>query len=357
MNILVTGGAGFIGTHLCGDLARRGHKLTVVDCIDDQAHRESLNTVRDLPCALFWQGCAGDWQGDSHLTYDAVIHLAAKVGVGQSAYEQAEYAFCNTLDTAKLLERLDDRIKAGQRPKVLVVASSMSVYGESPAGFDGTNTMTRGPVGCREDFERPSPRSVYALTKYDQERLFLFFGQRHDIPTYALRLFNVYGPGQSLANPYTGAIANFATRILNGRPPLVYGDGNQTRDFVYVADVADAFRHFAECGAEGSGPSSGVYNVGTGRRWRIELVATALARLLGRPDLLPTIDGRRRVGDVQHCFASAKKTAEVAGWAARVDFMAGLERYAEWLLTQPKPEDRSDQAVAELEANGLLVTP
>jgi len=200
------------------------------------------------------------------------------------------------------------------------------------------------------EWKPPSLSSVYALTKYDQEKLCLIFGAAYDVPTVALRFFNVYGPYQALSNPYTGVLAIFASRLMNDRRPLVFEDGNQRRDFVNVRDVARAV-HLALCSESASG---GVFNVGSGESVSVEEVAHRLADVLNRTSLEPEITGKFRVGDIRHCFADISLARAVLGYEPRVDMLDGLEELATWVGSQAAT-DRVDDAAAELEVRGLTV--
>jgi dTDP-L-rhamnose 4-epimerase len=295
---------------------------------------------------------------------DAVVHLAARVGVGQSMYELAGYADANTTGTAVLLQELLDRPVAR-----LVVASSMSIYGEGayetrdgrrvearertreqvergdwdPRGPDGEQLV---PVPTPES-KRPALSSVYALTKYDQERLCLLFGDAYDVPTVALRFFNAYGPRQALSNPYTGVLAIFASRLLNDRPPLVYEDGEQRRDFVSVHDVARACR-LALTAERAPGHA---LNVGSGESVSVLEIADRLAETLGK-EIEPELAGKARVGDIRHCFADVSLAEELLGFRAEVAMQDGMAELAEWLEGQVAT-DRVDAAAEELAARGL----
>ena len=290
---------------------------------------------------------------------DAVVHLAARVGVGQSMYEPAEYAAANTAGTGVLLEGLVEH-----PVRKLVVASSMSVYGEgayepAPAVARTREQLQRGeweprgpngeevhPVPTPETQE-PSLASVYALTKFDQEQLGLLFGAAYDVPTVALRFFNVYGPRQALSNPYTGVLAIFASRLLNDRPTLVYEDGGQRRDFVSVVDVARACR----LALENDGADGRAVNVGSGTSAAVLEIATELARVLGK-DIEPEITGTFRAGDIRHCFAEVSLARDSLGFQAEVPLDKGLAGLAAWLEGQVAV-DRTDEAVAELTQRGL----
>jgi dTDP-L-rhamnose 4-epimerase len=280
-------------------------------------------------------------------------------------YEIAEYTSVNTLGTAVLLEAL-----LAHPVRSLVVASSMSIYGEGDyLDADGQHVeaceRTReqlaagrwepsGPHGeallpaPTAESKRPALSSVYALSKYDQERLCLIFGSAYQVPTVALRFFNVYGPGQALSNPYTGVLAIFAARLLNGRSPMIFEDGRQRRDFVSVHDVAAACRLALR--AEAAAGSA--INIGSGTGATVEEIAGRLATTLGCPELQPDITGRFRVGDIRHCFADIELARRVLGYAPAVTLESGIAELAGWLDGQ-HAEDRVERATLELAARGL----
>jgi dTDP-L-rhamnose 4-epimerase len=371
---LITGGAGFIGSHLADRLLARGHRVRVLDNLIEQVHGElrappeylsprvelnqgDVRDARDVAAAL---------QGVDH-----VFHLAALVGVGQSMYEAAEYVDVNVRGTAVLMEQL------AKRPvRRLVVASSMSIYGEGeyldadgqPAPVSGRalERVRQGhweledahgqpltPVPTREG-KPPVLESVYALTKFDQERLALIMGRAYGIPTVALRFFNVYGPRQALSNPYTGVLAIFAARLLNGRPPMLFEDGQQRRDFVSVYDVASA----CTLAMEREDAIGRVFNVGSGESRRVIDVAVGMARALGK-DLQPDITGKYRVGDIRHCFADIGLARDQLGFEPQVTFERGVRELADYLEAQTArgsvARDRVQEARRELETRGLAL--
>jgi dTDP-L-rhamnose 4-epimerase len=360
-SVLITGGAGFIGSHLADELLNAGYRVRALDSLVEQVHGRAerpgyLNAGVEL--------VTGDVRVPEVVRraldgIDAVVHLAARVGVGQSMYEPAEYAAVNSVGTAVLLEALLE-----QPVRKLVVASSMSVYGEG--AYEPTSAIERSPeqLGRGEweprgsageelrpvptpESKRPSLASVYALTKYDQERMGLLYGAAYDVPAVALRFFNVYGPRQALSNPYTGVLAIFAARLLNDRAPVVYEDGGQRRDFVHVTDVARACRLALErAGADGR-----AVNVGSGRSASVLEIAHELARGLGK-EIAPELAGTFRAGDIRNCFADVSLACELLGFEAEVALEAGLAELAGWLETQQTP-DRFDQAAAELAEKGL----
>ena len=286
---------------------------------------------------------------------DAVVHLAARVGVGQSMYEIAEYTAANSLGTAVLLEALVER-----PVRKLVVASSMSIYGEGiytgdPQPGERTREQLerhewdfpgRGPLPTPET-KMPALTSIYALTKYDQERACLVTGDAYGIPTVAPRLFNVYGPRQALSNPYTGVLAIFASRLLNDRPPRIFEDGLQRRDFVSVHDVARAFR----LALEEDGANGMAVNIGSGESVSVLELAQRLAKLLVK-DIEPEVTGEFRLGDIRHCFADASLARETLGFEAQVTFDDAMAELAHWLEGQTAV-DRVDEATRELARRGL----
>jgi len=290
---------------------------------------------------------------------DAVVHLAARVGVGQSMYEMAEYTSTNSVGTAVLLEAL------AERPvRKLVVASSMSIYGEG-LYVDDEGREVEPEERSREQLERrewdypgldpvatperkrPGLSSIYALTKFDQERACLVAGAAYGIPAVALRLFNTYGPRQALSNPYTGVLAIFAARLLNERAPRIFEDGLQRRDFVSVHDVARGFAAALETeGADGH-----AVNIGSGRAVTVRELATRLGAVVGR-EVEPEVTGEFRTGDIRHCFADVRVAHEAFGYLPQVELDDGLAELAAWLEGQTA-EDRVDAAAAELAKRGL----
>jgi dTDP-L-rhamnose 4-epimerase len=359
--ILVTGGAGLIGSHLAGELLDRGYQVRALDTLTDQVHGAAerpdylsddveliVGDVRD--CGLVREALHG---------VDAVVHLAARVGVGQSMYELAEYVGTNSHGTAVLLEAMLDR-----PVRKLIVASSMSIYGEGAYDPEPAQERTRQDLERRRweprtsngrapvpiptpETKLPANSSVYALTKYDQERLCLLFGAAYDVPTVALRFFNVYGPHQALSNPYTGVLAIFASRLLNGNRPLVFEDGCQRRDFVNVKDAA----HACVLALERDGADGRAVNIGSGRSVTVVEIARKLGEVIG-VDLEPELTGKFRAGDIRHCFADIALARELLGFHPQVELEEGLAELAEWLATQTA-EDRVDGATEELVSRGL----
>jgi dTDP-L-rhamnose 4-epimerase len=359
--ILITGGAGFIGSHLADALVARGDRVRVLDSLVGQVHGDAsrpayLSSDVDLRVG---DVRSADAVQSALEGVDAVVHLAARVGVGQSMYEIEEYTSANSLGTAVLLQVL------AERPvRKLVVASSMSIYGEG-LYVDDEGREVEPPERTREalaahdwdypglepvptpERKRPGLSSIYALNKYEQERACLIAGEAYGIPTVALRLFNTYGTRQALSNPYTGVLAIFASRLLNDRPPRIFEDGLQRRDFVSVRDVVRAFvLALTRDGADGC-----AVNVGSGRSVAVRELALQLGEVTGR-SLAPEITGESRVGDIRHCFADIRLARERLAFTPQVELADGMRELAEWLEGQ-SAVDHVDEAAAELSRRGL----
>ncbi|HEX3682525.1 MAG TPA: NAD-dependent epimerase/dehydratase family protein [Bryobacteraceae bacterium] len=368
-NVLITGGAGFIGSHVASELLKAGYHVRVLDSLVTQVHGDAPGRPgylhKDAEFIL------GDVRNpeivDEALSgIDAVYHFGALVGVGQSMYQIAEYTSVNNLGTAVLLERL-----VKQRVSKLIVASSMSIYGEgayvTPSGEPYNHAVrTIKQLKARQwemstpeglalrpaatpETKQPSLASVYALSKYDQEQMCLMVGRAYGIPAVALRFFNAYGPYQSLSNPYTGVLAIFASRFLNGKRPIIFEDGQQLRDFVSVYDLAQACRLALEVNEA----QDRVFNVGSGRKTTILEVAGKLAKILDKK-LEPEITGTYRVGDIRHCYPDMSLTQRVLGYKPRVSLEAGMRDLAEW-LEQQTASDRFNEMQHELSSRGLVV--
>lgn len=366
-HVLISGGAGFIGRHLSIALLRKGYRVRVLDSLIEQVHGTRGAPEGLDPEVEFVAGDVRDGEavaralaGTTH-----VVHLAAEVGVGQSMYAVERYVSVNDCGTATLFQALIDA-----PVKRVVVASSMSIYGEGlyQAGDGGTvEDAVRQPRRAGEAWDpadaegrpmrplptpeskRPALASVYALTKYMQERLTLTLAPAYGMEGVALRLWNVYGPGQALSNPYTGVLAIFAARLLNGQPPMIFEDGEQRRDFVHVEDVAQAF----VLALEHPAAPGQVYNVGSGQDRTVSEVARLLARAMGREGIAPQITGQARTGDIRHCIADIGKISRELGYAPRRDFEEGLAELAAWVAEQ-QAVDRVADARRELEARGLV---
>jgi dTDP-L-rhamnose 4-epimerase len=370
--VLVTGGAGFVGSHLVDALVARGDRVRVFDNLDPQVHGPERRKPPWLSAEA--EFVLGDMRDPGAVAralreVDVVFHLAAAVGVGQSMYQIAEYTATNTLGTAYLLQALVDGRSNLDR---LVVASSMSIYGEGRyARPDGRAPSTRGrtveqlyehdwelrdpdgtelaPLPTDEEKEL-DPTSIYALNKADQERMALQVGSAYGIPSVALRFFNIFGPRQALSNPYTGVVAIFSSRLLNGNRPLIFEDGRQSRDFVSVHDVVQALL----LAAEREEAVGGAYNVGSGESVTVTGVAETLADVLG-VEIEPEVTCRYRVGDIRHCFADITRARAALGYHPRVTLQEGMAELVGWLQEQDRPEDGVGRHAAELAARGLTL--
>ena len=368
--VLITGGAGFVGSHLADGLLAAGHSVRVLDDLTPQVHPGG---VRPDYLARNVDLIQGDVRDPNRLRevlagVDVIFHFAATVGVGQSMYEISRYMSVNTQGTAELLQAMLDTKTA---PEKLVVASSMSIYGEGQyacAECGKTASPRVRPVSQLKEGEwelhcgcggvlKPQPtsetkpseiNSMYALSKRDQEELCMIYGRTYGLPVTALRFFNIYGTRQALSNPYTGVAAVFAARMINGQAPLVFEDGEQMRDFVSVHDIVRANMLAMECG-----PSDGeVINIGCGRPITIRQVAEILAGAFGRPELEPVITQRYRAGDIRHCFADLTKARRLLRYEPRVTHEEGFRELAAWLAGQ-EAEDKSATMLEELTAYGL----
>ena len=363
---LVTGGAGFIGRHLCRQLLDEGHELRVVDSLVEQVHggQPRADVLADVD---FINGDLRDRDIAARAIrgVDAVYHLAAEVGVGQSMYEIDRYVGGNDLATANLLQEL-----IAQPVERLVVASSMSVYGEglyvTPSGERVENAQRTaaqvrsrhwdplGPKGepltpvATDERKQVSLSSIYALTKFVQEQQVLITARAYGMGAVALRLFNVFGPGQALSNPYTGVLAIFASRLLNKEAPMIFEDGRQRRDFVHVGDVARAFRLAMKC-PEADGE---IINIGAGQPHTVAEVAHLLATAMGR-DIAPEILNEARAGDIRHCFGDLSKAERLLGFTPEFSLSEKLGELAEWVARQ-QANDRAQEARRELQARGLV---
>ena len=369
--VLVTGGAGFIGSHLVDALIARGYRVRVLDKLVPQVHAEPVPRFLN-PEAEFLNGELSDLDLLDRALEDVegVFHQAAEVGVGQSMYEVARYVGANTMATAVLWQKLVERTKKS-RIRKLVVASSMSIYGEG-----AYRCPQHGPVSpavrpveqlarhewdlrCPACAERliplPTPEtkplyptSVYALTKYDQEQLCLLLGRAYGIPVVALRYFNTYGTRQALSNPYTGVCAIFSSRLLNHQSPVIFEDGEQTRDFVHVSDIVQANL----AAYEGSGADYRAVNVGTGIATSVRDVARLLAEGLGRRDSLQIV-AKYREGDIRHCVADITLARELLDFEPKLALADGIPQLLEWVAAE-SAADRIQQATDELQERALI---
>ncbi|HEY8775988.1 MAG TPA: NAD-dependent epimerase/dehydratase family protein [Gaiellaceae bacterium] len=370
MRVLITGGAGFIGSHLADRLVAEGHQVRALDSLDPQVHPAGERPVYLHQDVELQVGDVRDHEAVRQALdgVDAVVHFAAAVGVGQSMYEIERYTSINAIGAAVLLE---EAVERRDQIRKLLVASSMSIYGEGQYRNPQTGESGLAPGGRPErqlaarewdvlaDDGTPleseptaetkllRPTSIYAIGKRDHEEMVLAVGAAYGIPAVALRFFNVYGERQALSNPYTGVAAIFSSRLLNDRAPLVFEDGEQTRDFVDVRDITRCCAlALQENGADGR-----TLNVGTGRPTSIVEVARVIARGLGK-EIEPEVVNEFRAGDIRHCYADTQLATELLGFRAEIPFEAGMQELLAWLEGQ-EAADSVDAAREALVARGL----
>lgn len=367
--ILVTGGAGFVGSHTVDALLAAGHEVSILDSLTEQVHPKGERPDYLAKDAEFIQGDVRDPDALRRALRgkDVVFHLAATVGVGQSMYEIARYMAVNTQGTANLLQVLvDEKIPLEK----LIVASSMSIYGEGQYRCDEHGTMAPPPrsteqlkskrweVECPECGQGLAPvatseakplqcTSIYALGKKDQEEMCLLYGRTYGLPVVALRYFNIYGTRQALSNPYTGVAAIFASRLMNGNAPMIFEDGAQRRDFVSVHDVVRA-NLLAMERADADGMA---LNIGSGAAVSIADVAALLTTALG-VQIPMEITGRYRAGDIRHCFGDITLARQKLGYEPKHSLASGIPELVEWLQKQTA-EDRVTDMARQLTAYGL----
>lgn len=370
MKVLVTGGAGFIGSYIVDELIRRGHRVRIFDSLDPQVHPTHEKPDYLNPDAEFILGDIRDKDALQQAIegQEIVFHKAAAVGVGQSQYRIKHYVDVNTGGTANLLDLLANTKHTIRK---LIVASSQTSYGEGycecpqhgrikpeyrleeqlkegrwehecpqcGSAMKPVPTPENTPLACK---------SIYALTKRDQEDMALSIGGVYGIPVTAFRYFNVYGPRQSLSNPYTGVIAIFMSRLANGNPPVIYEDGNQSRDFISVHDIVEANLLAMENGAS----NGQIFNVGSEKSTTIREIALMLADIYG-VDIQPEITGQYRKNDTRHCTADTAKIRSVLGFQPRVSLRQGMEEVVAW-SRGVKAEDHFEKAARELAEKGLV---
>jgi dTDP-L-rhamnose 4-epimerase len=372
-DVLVTGGAGYIGSHLVDALVARDYKVTVLDNLEPQVHRSGTWPSYANPRATYVKGDVRDRSVFEPLVLasQAVVHFGAAVSVGQSMYQVDRYVDVNTRGTALLLDILVNTKHAVEK---VLVASSIGVYGEgayvcdthgavaptirSEAQLAARDWEQRCPI-CGEHVRSiPTPEdkalyrdNIYSMTKYHQEEMVLLIGKTYGIPAVAPRFFNVYGPRQSLSNPYAGVAAIWLSRLLNGKPPVVFEDGGQLRDFVSIHDVVDCLVLMLEQPGADFLP----VNVGSGETVTILEIARLLARLLGS-SIEPEVTLTGRKFDIRHNTADISRARQTLGFAPKVSLEQGFTELIDWAKTSPDGAvDFFDRALDELRTKGLLV--
>jgi dTDP-L-rhamnose 4-epimerase len=369
--ILVTGGAGFIGSHLVDMLLEKGHKVRIIDNLEPQVHGTSGKRPAYLNSEA--EFIKSDINNKSILkkalkNIEVVFHLASAVGVGQSMYQIKKYTYINDVGTANLLELITQTRNKVQK---IVVASSMSIYGEGKYRCHRCGifypkrrserqikkriwemlcpkcTKVAIPIPTDEDKVLFS-QSIYAINKSMQEKMCLVIGNVYKIPTVALRYFNVYGPRQSLSNPYTGVLAIFSCRVLNNRPPIIFEDGLQSRDFIHVKDVARA----SVLAMDKVEADYEVFNIGTGQGTNLLKLAEFLIKSIN-PKLKMQITNKFREGDIRHCFADITKINRKLGFSPTIKLEQGLRDLLGWLKTQ-RATDKVRKMSLELERRRLI---
>lgn len=370
--VLVTGGAGYIGSHLVDALVTRGYEVTVLDNLEPQVHRSGTWPTYVNPRASYIEGDVRDraMLAPLVLESDAVMHFAAAVSIGQSMYQIDRYVSVNTGATALLLDIL---VNEKHHVKKLIVPSSVGVFGEGAyqcatcgpqapgirpeAQLAARDWEPRCPICAESLVPLPTPEAkplhrdnIYSMTKYHQEEMVLLIGKTYGIPAIAPRFFNVFGPRQSLSNPYAGVAAIFLGRLLNDRQPVAFEDAGQLRDFVSIHDTIDCLLLMLEKNGADYLP----VNIGSGSRITLLEIAQTLATLTGR-QIEPQILNTGRKFDVRHIFADITRARETLGYEPRITFEHGMAELIDWALSSPeKPVDLFEQAMSELATHGLL---
>ena len=371
-NILITGGAGFIGSNLTRKLVDKGFKVTILDNLSKQIHSDGQDlylSVKDI--ATFIKGDVrnkSDWK-KALKNQHAVIHLAAETGTGQSMYKISSYTEVNVLGTAHLLDILANETHS---VKKIIIASSRSIYGEGKyfCENDGVVYPNQRQDVCtnKRKFEiicskcseplkllatdeesKIHPSSIYGITKQIQEEMILLMGKTLKIPVVALRYQNVYGPGQSLSNPYTGILSVFSTRLLNGNDIDIYEDGYQSRDFVFIDDVVNA----TILALEKKKLNSQIFNVGSGVATSVSEVANLLKSLYNS-NVKISVSGKYRLGDIRHNYADLSNIKDVLGFSPKFDFISGVTLFVNWVTKQEVMVDKYEMSMRELQSKGLI---
>jgi dTDP-L-rhamnose 4-epimerase len=376
MKVLITGGAGFIGSALAIALTQRGNEVTVLDNFSPQIHGEKPQDsalIKRLPKSVqLIEGDVrnrADWE-QALLDQEIVVHLAAETGTGQSMYEIDRYVDVNIRGTSLMLDILAKKQTENGSVRKLVVASSRAIYGEGK--YQGTNgyvypqarsikDLEAGIFECRDpetgelatavatdESSKIHPSSIYGITKQVQEQLVLTAAGSLGISAIALRYQNVYGPGQSLKNPYTGILSIFSTLLLQGKDINIFEDGKESRDFVYIDDVVAA-----TIAAIDSDVSSASYNVGTGEATDVITVANRLKESYGVGGEIK-VSGNFRIGDIRHNIADLSKLEADTGFVPKISFAEGVKAFSDWVKTQEVSDSGYEKSVNELRSKGLL---
>lgn len=375
-NVLITGGAGFIGSNLANKLIALGYQVTILDNLRKQIHGDDPITTSPLYRSIVGKVrfILGDVTCKEELEkaidgQDVIVHLAAETGTGQSMYQIEHYCNSNIGGTAVLLDILAN---SKHKVKKVVVASSRAVYGEgkylsSELGpvYPGNRTeadMLNGEFevrypGCHQPLQVMAtdessmihPSSIYGITKLGQEQLALTVTKAIGIDGVAFRYQNVYGPGQSLTNPYTGILSIFSTRIINGSPINIFEDGLESRDFVFIDDVVDA----TILGIESDKAGGNIYNVGTGIPINILTVVENLMKFYNK-EVPVQISGNFRIGDIRHNFADISKIKDELGYEPKIKFNEGIGLFAKWVKEQSSQVDNYEESLNEMRQKGLL---
>ncbi|MBI2442879.1 MAG: SDR family NAD(P)-dependent oxidoreductase [Candidatus Levybacteria bacterium] len=367
--VLITGGAGFIGSFLTDALIEKGYNVSIFDNLEKQVHHGKKPPYINKKATLV-RGDVRSYDSLKRAVLDAdiVFHLAARVGVGQANYQIKDYVDTNIGGMANLLDII---VNEKTKVKKIIMTSSMTSYGE---GMYSCSKHGKQKIRMRPDSQMitkqwellcptckeiltpiPTPESaelqdngIYSIGKHVQEQLLLFIGKMYRIPVVSLRLFNVYGPRQSLSNPYTGVAAIFISRLKNNRQPIVFEDGGQTRDFVSVHDVVNALL----LAMENADADYSVFNIGSGKPTSVKTIATTLAKLL-KKDITPSITNDGRKGDIRHCFADASKAEKILGWKPHVSFEEGMKEVVSW-SEKEDARDIFERAAGELSEKKLM---
>jgi dTDP-L-rhamnose 4-epimerase len=373
--VLITGGAGFIGSNLALKLISKGYEVTVLDNLSIQIHGEDPINTSPLYCSIYDKVKFINGTVTSKLDWlsaiegqDVIVHLAAETGTGQSMYEIQKYVDINVGGTALMLDILAN---TKHTIKKLVVASSRAIYGEGKYQcqehgivfpVERTNEdMSRGDFNCKCpkcditvdlmptcEESKLHPTSVYGITKLNQEQMVLTVGKSLGIPAVAFRYQNVYGPGQSLSNPYTGILSIFSTRIKNGNEISIFEDGQESRDFVYIDDVVDA----TILGIENENANYNSFNVGTGRRTDVLTVAQTLIEKYGQP-VEVKVTGNYRLGDIRDNYADLSKISDLIGFTPKVMFEEGISNFVNWVNDQEIRKDNYEESIEIMKSKGL----